>query len=127
MALNLGLITEQDLKPTVTKPVVTTVYDTFDVTVTAYTLSEDETDSDPFTGAWNNKLTSNMKVVALSRDLEKYGLTNGSIVSVPGYGVATVKDRMNKRWKMKMDVLLPSKKKAFAWGRRQKTVTVIQY
>ena len=99
----------------------------FKVTVTAYTLSADETDDTPTIAAWGDHLKPTDKVVALSRDLEKLGLKHRSKVYVPGYGKATVLDRMNKRWKMKVDILLPTKKEAFAWGKQQKTMYVLKY
>ena len=57
--------------------------------------------------------------IAVSRDLESMGFTMGSKVIVTGAGDMdgewTIEDRMNKRWKNRIDFLVPKKIKAGKW------------
>lgn len=97
---------------------------TMTVTASAYTLSPSETDDGP-TGlaAWGDVLKPGMKAVAVSRDLIKKGLGHGAKVKIEGLdGVYTVRDKMNKRWEKKIDILFEKRKKALEWGK--KTVTI---
>jgi LysM repeat protein len=91
------------------------------VTATAYTSHVNQTQGDPFVGAWNNKLTPGQKVIAVSRDLlNYYGLKNGSKVRISGLeGYYTVRDKMNKRYTKRIDIYMGlDKKSALRWGRR---------
>jgi len=99
---------------------------TIRVTATAYTSHPGQTDKTPFLAAWNNKLRPGMKVIAVSRDLiKKYGLTNGvkvKLKGLPGYYV--VRDKMNKRFRNKIDIYMGlNKKKALKWGKRKITIS----
>ena len=90
------------------------------VTATAYTSSVNETDNDPWTAAWNNKLKPGDKIIAVSRDLERLGLGNGILVYVQGLGFFTVKDRMNKRKRGCIDIWFETDKKAaLNFGKRK--------
>ncbi len=63
-----------------------------------------------------------MKVIAVSRDLLKvYGLKHGSKVRIKGLsGEYLVLDKMNKRWKKRIDIYMgKDRRKAFKWGRRK--------
>ena len=57
--------------------------------------------------------------IAVSRDLEKYGFTFGTRVCVEGAesydGYWTVEDRMNKRWKNRIDFLVNKEIKGGKW------------
>ncbi len=78
--------------------------------------------------AWNNKIKPGMKIIAVSRDLiKKYGLTNGKKVKIQGLpGLYTVRDKMNKRFRSRIDIYMGlNKKKALQWGKR-KIVLYIQ-
>ncbi len=69
-----------------------------------------------------------MKIIAVSRDLiYKYGLTNGVKVRIKGLpGIYTVRDKMNKRYKERIDIYMGmNKKKALKWGKRQITLLVV--
>ncbi len=91
------------------------------VTATAYTSHVNQTEGDPFVGAWNNRLTPGQKVIAVSRDLlNYYGLKNGSKVRISGLeGYYTVRDKMNKRYTKRIDIYMGlDKKKALRWGKR---------
>lgn len=94
------------------------------VTATAYTSHTSQTDNTPFLAAWNNKLSPRRKSIAVSRDLLKKGLGNGVRVRISGLrGIYTVRDKMNKRWKNKIDIYMgTNRKKALRWGRRKVTI-----
>jgi len=91
------------------------------VTATAYTSHGAQTDSTPFLAAWNNRLRPGMKAIAVSRDmLTRYGLRNGSKVRIAGLsGYYTVRDKMNKRYKKRIDIYMGmDRRRALRWGRR---------
>lgn len=90
------------------------------VTATAYTSNSAETDSTPFLAAWGDTLKPGMKAIAVSRDLIKMGLSHGVEVSIDGLsGKYIVRDKMNKRWKKKIDVYMGLDiKKAKKWGKK---------
>ena len=92
------------------------------VTATAYTSHVGQTDSTPNIAAWGDRLKPGMKVIAVSRDLlNVYGLKHKQKVRIKGLeGEYLVLDKMNKRWRKKIDIYMGmNKKKAFRWGRRQ--------
>ncbi|WP_237066618.1 3D domain-containing protein [Microbulbifer guangxiensis] len=94
---------------------------TMTVDATAYNSVPGQTDDDPWVAAWNNRLRPGDKVIAVSRDLEKHGLTNGAKVKIEGLpGTYTVRDRMNKRFKNRIDVWMEKDiKKARQWGKKK--------
>jgi len=92
------------------------------VTATAYTSHVNQTDSTPNIAAWGDRLKPGMKVIAVSRDmLNKYGLKHRSKVRIKGLdGEYLVLDKMNKRWKKKIDIYMGKDlKKAFKWGKKK--------
>jgi 3D (Asp-Asp-Asp) domain-containing protein len=92
------------------------------VTATAYTSHVNQTDSTPNIAAWGDRLYPGMKSIAVSRDLLKvYGLKRGQKVRIKGLkGEYRVLDKMNKRWKKKIDIYMGmDKRRAFRWGRRK--------
>lgn len=74
-----------------------TFYDPFD---------PKQTGEDPGVGAWNYKIKKGDRIIAISRDLEKLGLTNGKKVYIDDFGTYMVRDRMNKRWKSRIDIAI---------------------
>ena len=94
------------------------------VTASAYTSCRRETDSTPYLAAWNNRLKPKVKSIAVSRDLLKMGLTNKTKVTIDGLpGTYVVLDKMNKRWKKKIDIYMGCNlKKAIQWGKRKVTI-----
>lgn len=91
------------------------------VTATAYTSHRNQTDSTPFLAAWNNRLRPGMKIIAVSRDmLKRYGMRNGTKVRIGGLrGHYIVRDKMNKRYKKRIDIYMGmDKRRALRWGRR---------
>lgn len=95
------------------------------VAATAYTTAPDETQSAaPGITAWGDKLKPGMKAIAVSHDLIAMGLRHGTRVRIKGLkGTYVVRDKMNARWERKIDIFMPSKKKAMRWGRRKVTIT----
>lgn len=87
----------------VNKPIVYTV------SASHYTASRDETDSTPHITATGSKPTVG-RTIAVSADL--FQRLRGKQVYIPGRGIFTVEDRMNDRFKMKVDVLVASKTEA---------------
>jgi LysM repeat protein len=91
------------------------------VTATAYTSHVGQTDRTPFLAAWNNRLRPGMKTIAVSRDmLTRYGMHNGTKVRIGGLaGYYTVRDKMNKRYRKRIDIYMGlDRRRALRWGRR---------
>lgn len=91
------------------------------VTASAYTSSVGETDSTPNLAAWGDTLKPGMKSIAVSRDLIDMGLTHNQEVRIEGLdGTYRVLDKMNKRWKKKIDIYMGNDvKKARQWGKQE--------
>ena len=91
------------------------------VTATAYTSSVRETDSTPNISAWGDRLKPGMRVIAVSRDLLAMGLTHGTLVAIEGFAKEfIVLDKMNKRWKNKIDIYMGNDREAaLNWGKRK--------
>ena len=78
-----------------------------EVQVSAYTSAKGETDATPYLAAWSNELKPGVKSVAVSRDLLELGITNGTQIRIEGLsGTYTVLDKMNKRFKRKIDIYM---------------------
>ena len=102
------------------EPKITTK--TLAVTATAYTSHVGQTDSTPNIAAWGDRLRPGMKSIAVSRDLlVRYKLKRGTSVKIRGLpGRYLVLDKMNKRWKKKIDIYMGmNKRKAFRWGKKK--------
>jgi len=88
------------------------------VTATGYTARKEECDDNPETTA--NGTPSRVGVIAISRDLEKeIGLSLGQFVLIEGYGLFKIEDRMNSRWKRRIDILHGNLKAAQLFGTRK--------
>ena len=94
------------------------------VTVTIYHADPKQTDSTPFITASNKTIDSinpaKHRWIAVSRDLEPLGFTFGACVLVEGIGPNIdgewqVQDRMNKRWKKRIDLLVNKNIKYGKW------------
>lgn len=92
-----------------------------EVTATAYTSRPSETQGDPYTAAWNNELRPGERAIAVSRDLLALGLTNGTEVEIDGLpGIYTVRDKMGKRWKRRIDLYMGDDlQRALEWGKQR--------
>jgi LysM repeat protein/3D (Asp-Asp-Asp) domain-containing protein len=91
------------------------------VTATAYTSHYSQTDSTPFLAAWSNRIRPGMRIIAVSPDMiRKYGITNGVRVKIAGLpGTYTVRDKMNKKWRHRIDIYMGTNRgRALRWGRR---------
>ncbi len=97
---------------------------TLKVTATAYNSLPAQTQGDPTLTAWGQKLVPGMKAVAVSRDLLSMGLTRGVKVKIKGLsGTYTVMDKLNKRWKRRIDIYMGTDEKAARqWGKREVTI-----
>lgn len=92
--------------------------DIIPVTVTAYNAEVAQTDSTPFITASNKRVREG--IVALSRDLERdYGLTWGDKVYIIGIGEFEFQDRMNRRFKKRVDIFMWSKRRALKFGKKK--------
>ena len=94
------------------------------VTATAYNSLPAQTQGDPTLTAWGQKLVPGMKAVAVSRDLLSMGLTRGVKVKIEGLsGTYIVIDKLNKRWKRRIDIYMGTDEKAARqWGKREVTI-----
>ena len=110
-----GCSTEQDTNTTKNQKTVE-----LEVTATAYTSHPNQTDKTPFLAAWNNVLKPGIQSIAVSRDLLKMGLGNGSKVTIEGLpGEFLVLDKMNKRWEKKIDIYMGlDHQGAKEWGKK---------
>ena len=95
------------------------------VTVTAYNSLAYQTSADPNITAWGDSLVPGMKCIAVSRDLISRGLKHNTPVKIEGFeGVFLVKDKMNRRWKNRIDIYMDNDvKKAKKWGKRKLTIS----
>ena len=95
-----------------------------EVTATAYNSVEAQTSKQPWIAAWGDTLAPGMKVIAVSRDLLELGLGRGTVVRIDGLkGQFVVLDKMNKRWRRKIDVYMGSDiQAAREFGRRNLTI-----
>jgi 3D (Asp-Asp-Asp) domain-containing protein len=82
------------------------------VTATVYNAVPDQTDSDPLITASLKQIDPNnpQRWIAVSRDLEELGITLGSKVCIDNAGEMNgewvVEDRMNRRWRRRIDFLV---------------------
>ena len=98
---------------------------TADVTATAYTLSEAETKKGNVgLAAWGDQLEPGMKAIAVSRDLIPEGLGHETVVRIEGLeGEYVVRDKMNRRWTEKIDILMEDRAAALEWGKQTVTIS----
>lgn len=94
---------------------------TLEVTATAYNSVRGQTDDNPTLTAWGYTLEPGMKVIAVSKDLIKQGLTHGAWVLIDGVpGVFRVLDKMAPRWRKRIDIYMGLDiKAAREWGRKK--------
>jgi len=93
------------------------------VTVTAYTASEVECDTEP-------DMTASMKrakagTVAVSRDLFNTGWVFGSKVYIEGHGMFEIVDLMNKKHRNCIDVFMGTPDEARQFGIKQVMATLL--
>jgi len=94
------------------------------VVATVYNALEGQTDSSPDITASGFKINmsdpASDRIIAVSRDLEPLGFTFGRYVKVTGAGdldgIWRIEDRMNKRFKMRIDFLVENDRKLGKWS-----------
>ena len=92
------------------------------VTATAYNSLRAQTDSTPNIAAWGDRLRPGMRVIAVSRDLlRRSGLKHNTLVKIKGYpGTYRVKDKMNRRFRKRIDIYMgKNSRKARRFGVRK--------
>lgn len=84
------------------------------VTITAYSPTVRETDSTPFITA-TNRFVSEEYIAASNDIIQRHGF--GTKVYIPGVGIREIQDRMNRRWKSRIDLFFFNTQEAKKWGR----------
>lgn len=92
-----------------------------DVKVSAFNSVPSQTDGQPNLAAWGDTLRPGMKCVAVSRDLIALGLGHNTKVKIEGLpGIYLVKDKMNARYRNRIDIYMGTDvKKAKEWGQKK--------
>lgn len=97
-----------------------------EVTATAYNSLPAQTHPDhPNITAWGDTLKEGMQIIAVSRDLIPLGLNHNTEVTITGLpGTFRVADKMNKRWKKKIDIYMGTDRQAaLQWGKQTVTIS----
>ena len=91
------------------------------VTATAYNSLAYQTSSNPHITAFGDSLKPGYRYIAVSRDLLDSGLVHNTKVKIEGFdSLFTVKDKMNKRWRKRIDIYMGiDVKKAKKWGKKK--------
>lgn len=93
-------------------------------TFTAYTLSEDETDSSPDIGAGNHNLKEYREKgiqVCASRSLPLH-----TKINIKGFGNCEILDRTALKYANRIDILFPTKKEALKFGKQTLEYLIIK-
>jgi len=96
-----------------------------EVTLTAYTPTEEECDKDPLIAASMRKVR--LGTVAVSRDLFDQGWVFGRKVRIEGHGIFEINDLMNKRFRARIDVFMWDKVKAKKFGKKRVKVALLEF
>jgi 3D (Asp-Asp-Asp) domain-containing protein len=99
-----------------------------EVDVTAYNATPAQTDHNPWTAAWGDKLRPGMRAIAVSRDLLSLGLDRGARVEIDGLaGEYVVLDKTHRRWTRRVDLFMGKDvRKALNWGKRKMRIRCIE-
>jgi 3D (Asp-Asp-Asp) domain-containing protein len=90
------------------------------VTATAYNSTRAQTDDTPHIGACNEPVKKGVNLIAVSPDLMEAGLACGTKVKVEGFGEFIVWDKMDDKWKRRIDIHMGKKvEKAQEWGEKK--------
>lgn len=101
------------------------IWKSLEVTATAYNSLPAQTSKiHPNITAWGDSLAPGMKVIAVSQDLIPMGLDHNTPVKLEGDTTTyIVKDKMNPKWKNRIDIYMgEDKRKALEWGRKKITI-----
>lgn len=95
-------------------------YYTTHITITAYSSTEDQCDSDPFTAATGKHVYWGM--------LASNGYPFGTKIQIPEFGnkIFSIEDRMNDRYYHHLDIWMPTREQAKAWGSRYVEVKIFK-
>ncbi len=95
-------------------------HNSVEVIATAFNSVSNQTNKNPTIMAWGDTLKPGMKAIAVSRDLIDLGLVHNTDVTIEGFqGKYKVLDKMNKKWKMKIDIYMGTDiKAAEKWGKK---------
>ncbi|WP_458626519.1 3D domain-containing protein [Winogradskyella sp. PC D3.3] len=105
-----------------TKPTVSTCpKKTLKVTATAYNSLAYQTNANPNITAFGDSLKPGLRYIAVSRDLLDSGLVHNTKVKIQGFdSLFIVKDKMNRRYKKRIDIYMGNDvKKAKKWGKKK--------
>lgn len=91
------------------------------VTATAYNSLAYQTNSNPNITAFGDSLKPGLRYIAVSRDLIDSGLVHNTEVKIQGFdSLFIVKDKMNRRWRNRIDIYMDNDiKKAKKWGKKK--------
>jgi 3D (Asp-Asp-Asp) domain-containing protein len=95
------------------------------VTASAYNSVPSQTDSRPGNAAWGDSLFPGLRAIAVSRDLIPMGLDQGVKVRIEGLqGEFAVLDKMDARWRKRIDIYFGRDVKAArAWGEKKVVIS----
>lgn len=97
------------------------IWETLEVTATAFNSVPSQTDGNPTIAAWGDTLKPGMKSIAISRDLLALGLKHNTMVKIDTFpDIYLVKDKMHWRWRKRIDIYMGlDRKKARQWGKQK--------
>ncbi|EDP70814.1 hypothetical protein FBALC1_08643 [Flavobacteriales bacterium ALC-1] len=92
-----------------------------EVIATAYNSLAYQTSSNPHITAFGDSLKPGLHYIAVSRDLLDSGLVHNTKVKIDGFdNLFLVKDKMNKRWRKRIDIYMGiDVQKAKKWGKKK--------
>lgn len=98
---------------------------TMQVTASAFNSLAYQTSTNPHITAFGDSLKPGLRYIAVSRDLLREGLGHNTLVKIEGLeGTYLVKDKMNQRFKNKIDIYMGTDVGAARqWGRRRVNIS----
>ena len=118
-----GCIGRTAVRPELPPPPFPSAVRELEVTATAFNSVVAQTDAQPTLTASGEHLRPGVRALAISRDLERAGLTFGTRVEIDGYGEWVVQDRMAPRWRRKIDLYMGEDEEAARrFGTRSVTI-----
>ncbi|WP_417888031.1 3D domain-containing protein [Zunongwangia sp.] len=103
--------------------------DTLLVTVSAFNSVKQQTNyENPDIAAWGDTLKPGMNAIAVSRDLLAKGISHNSKIKIEGFdSIFFVKDKMNSKWRNRIDIYMGTNiKKATRFGRKKLTIYILK-
>ncbi|MFL1012787.1 3D domain-containing protein [Flavisericum labens] len=97
------------------------IWDSVNVTATAYNSLAYQTNSNPNITAFGDSLKPGMNYIAVSRNLLYKGLKHNTPVKIEGLkGIYWVKDKMHSKWVNRIDIYMGIDVKAAKnWGKKR--------